>query len=328
MLLGVVAVVVMGCTSPPPPDVGDPVAASIPAVGSRIDPGWPRFGSPDGNWKVVSRKIGHDRQTLGIRPSDETYEYPNDCLGCNHPSATALLTIYATGAYDPVAVNAGQPVTVNDGEGFFLPPRWPAGAVLAWQYGRNAWVTAHGRSTTTGELDRLLELAAEVRPTERTPVRFPLSLVTLPADMPLSSVDSWGEVNRTTLLFDGRGAGTFEVPVAACATASDRLSVRLLRSDHFTSYRSEAGRRHEVYTIPVQIGGRDGYLHEDRDTEAAIKVGPGLVVVFELSGPFAEDGSKARPPTTRFDDVLGTVVWAPEPADEATWADVADWARS
>jgi hypothetical protein len=322
--VGAVVTLAAGCAAPPSSTANAPnnaAAAPTAGVGSRIDPGWLGFSSPDGNWKVLARNIAHDRQTLDLQPSDETFEFPNECSGCNHPPATAILTVYARGAYDPVAVRTGQPVTVNGGDGFFLSPRWPAGAVLAWQYGKNAWATAQGRSKTAGDLDRLLELAAQVHPTERTPVRFPLSLATLPADMPSSSVDSWGANFQTTLSFDGCGDGKFAVPVAACARPSDRLSIRLSRSDEFSSYRVvNGGQRREVYTVPVKIGGREGYLHEDHVNEAAIKVVPGLVVVFGLSGP-------SGPPADRLEDVLANVEWAPDPDDEATWPAVTDWAK-
>jgi hypothetical protein len=45
-----------------------------------------------------------------------------------------------------------------------------------------------GLTTITYDFDRMLELARAVRPTERTPVRYPLSLANAPARMPLASV--------------------------------------------------------------------------------------------------------------------------------------------
>jgi hypothetical protein len=275
-----------------------------------------QFESPGGAWKVVGRDIAHDRQTVRVQPSDETFEFPNECLGCNHSSATASVTVYARGAYDPAAAMTGRPVSVNGAEGYFLPPRWPAGAVLAWQYGKYAWATAHGMSETTGSMDRLLGLAALVQPARRIPVRLPLSLSTLPADMPLSSADSWGSSVRARLSFDRCGARMFDTPVAACAKPSDTLSVRLVDSGEFSAAGLES----------VKIGDRDGYLRKAQSTEAAIEVAQGVVVEFSLLGPPVPDGRGSGAPEHSLEDLLAHVRWASNPADETTWPAVADWA--
>lgn len=65
--------------------------------------------------------------------------------------------------------------------------------------------------------------------------------------------------------------------------------------------------------VPAQIGGRDGFYSADGDS-AAVQVRPGMLAVFELDAP----GIALR-------DVLATLTWAPDPADEQTWRPVADW---
>jgi hypothetical protein len=291
-------------------------AAPAPAIRSVIDPRWMSVGAPGWNWKVLSHHITHDRQVFDLQPPDETFTFPNECRGCNHPEATAVLTVYAQGVYDPAAVATGQEVAVNDDRGYYLPPRWPAGAVLAWQYDDNAWATAQGRSQTAAELGTLQELATQLRPTERTPVRFPVSLSALPADMPLSWAGMGRFMNDPTLSFDGCGDSRFQVPVAACSEPSDTLSMRLNRANEFSTHKMTGGRRQEVYTIPVRIGGKEGFINEGESTEAAIKAAPGVIVVFDYTGS-----------ADRFKDVLENVVWAPDPGDEQTWPAVVDWVK-
>jgi hypothetical protein len=53
--------------------------------------------------------------------------------------------------------------------------------VLTWQYAENAWATVRGTTTTTGDINRMLELARALRPTERAPIRAPLSLTNVAA---------------------------------------------------------------------------------------------------------------------------------------------------
>ncbi|MCT7659458.1 hypothetical protein [Mycobacterium deserti] len=291
-------------------------AAAAPSVRSVIDPRYMSLGAPDWDWKVLSHHITHDRQVFDLQPPEETFTFPNKCRGCNHPAATARLTVYAQGGYDPAAVVTGQEVTVDAGEGYYLPPRWPAGAVLAWEYDKNAWATAQGRSQTAAELGLLQELATQLRPAERIPIRFPASLSTLPADMPLSWAGNQLRIDDTQLSFDGCGQGPFDVPVAACSEPSDKLSMRLNRANEFSSHKVTERGRQEVYTVPVQIGGKEGFINEGRSTEAAIKAAPGVIVVFDYTGP-----------ADRFAEVLKNVVWAPDLIDEATWPAVADWVK-
>jgi hypothetical protein len=75
--------------------------------------------------------------------------------------------------------------------------------------------------------------------------------------------------------------------------------------------------------MPMQIGGRDG-LYNEVDHEAAVQVQPGVLVVFDLSGPF---GQPPTPPTANLKGILANVAWPPDPGNDATWPPVADWAR-
>lgn len=299
--LALATVIVAGCSETPPP-AATPISAAPtgtnpdPAVRSVIDAHWTGFEDRDGSWRVLVRTIGEDRQRLDLQPSDESFVFPNACPGCNHSEATVALTVYERGAYDPAAVRTGEPVTVNGAQGHFVAPRWPAGPVLGWEYAPDSWATAQGRSQTTGDLARLQDVASRLRPAERLPIGFPLSLSTLPQDMPLSGVSGGSPGPRLTLSFDG-------------------LSVRLWATDEFPAHRVEGSRRFEVFSVPVQIGGRDGFLLEDNPTkEAGINVAPGVTVTFELSSA-----------TLKLQDVLDDVEWAPDPTAETSWRAVADW---
>ena len=65
--------------------------------------------------------------------------------------------------------------------------------------------------------------------------------------------------------------------------------------------------------MPAQIGGRDGFYTADGDG-AAVQVAPGMLVVFSLDAPGVDLGN-----------ILATVTWAPDPADEQTWRPISDW---
>lgn len=306
------AVLVVSCGTPESVDApaGAPAAAEIRSV---IDPRWMGVGEPDRNWRLLSRDIERDRQVFGLQPIGETMDFPN-CSGCNHAPVTAQVTIYAKGAYDRAAVSIGEPVTVNGADGYHLAPRWPAGALLAWRYDTDAWVTVHGMSAMSAEPDRLLDLAAQVRPTDRTAFRFPLRLDTLPSDMPLSGVQEFLDGGTSKVFFDGCGRARFAAGDLACPPGADTLSITYAARDDFSTARYERGRRHELFNVPVTIGGRDGFLLEGDDTAAAIKAAPGVVVEFAYSGS-----------ADRFRELLTEVVWPPDLDDESTWPAVDDW---
>jgi hypothetical protein len=281
---------------------------------SVVDPFWLELADTESNWKLIGRDVRRDRQTLSLQPRDETFDLP-DCPGCNQSPATAVLTVYAWGAYDSAAVTTGERVTVNGVDGYYLPARWPKGAVLAWRYDQNNWATVQGRTTMTADLDRLRDLAARFRPAERSPVRFPLRLEKSPDRMPLAWIDDYVEAGRSRLAFDTCGRASFGDSDAGCAEGVEHLTITLARADDFEAYRVEdGGKRRELYTVPVKIGGRDGFLNEEHTTEAAIKVAPGVLIEFAYGGS-----------AERFPDVLSDVVWAPDVSDQSSWIDVADW---
>lgn len=304
----------------PPPNTGSATAAPNPqpGVASRIDPRWMGLGTgPGWNWQVISRTIARDSQTFNVRPFDDTDEFGPNYSGCGcGPATTAVLTVYFPGTFDPTDALAGQPVSVNGVEGFFRPAEGNEKSELTWQYAASAWATLTGRTTTTSTLDRLLELAADLRPAERTPARLPLRLAKLPADMPLSSIRLQSGQFPASVSFDACRRPSHDVPAPDCANATSMLNIEIWPQDDYPEFRSENGMRRELYSIPVKIGGRDGHLHE-RGNAAAVKVQPGMLVVFTLSGAS----------TTRIEDVIAEVTWAVNPADEATWPVVADWTK-
>ena len=112
--LVLVTVTAASCTeaqSPPAapaPGSATSTSAAAPAARSGIDPRWTGFDDSDGNWRVLVREIGEDRQRLDLQPADESFVFPNECPGCNHSEATVALTVYERGGYDPAAVRTGE----------------------------------------------------------------------------------------------------------------------------------------------------------------------------------------------------------------------------
>jgi hypothetical protein len=72
-----------------------------------------------------------------------------------------------------------------------------------------------------------------------------------------------------------------------------------------------------VVAVPMTIGGKEGLYNEARH-EAAVQVQPGLLVLFEVSGP---DYGRVKP-TTNLKDILAGVAWASDPGNEQTWPTV------
>ena len=58
--------------------------------------------------------------------------------------------------------------------------------------------------------------------------------------------------------------------------------------------------------MAVKVGGKDG-KYDKASNAAAVQVQSGMLVVFELSGP---DGLPKT--TTRLEDILAGVIWAPD----------------
>ena len=217
-----VLVAAVGCSPQQPADPqassSTPTSAAAPApppTVSQLDPRWMGVlpDQPQG-WAELNRRITADFQQFSLRPTDET-EYRYGCNGC--APWTVDLTAYAPGKFDPAEARTGQPVTVNaDGDGFWVDDQAKHTATLTWQYADDAWATVKGMTSATTELDRLVELAHALQPTERTPIRLPLSMGNLPANMPFAEIN----VDTSPLQDDGLDYGT-RIEFAPCGMAEN-----------------------------------------------------------------------------------------------------------
>lgn len=268
------------------------------------------------NWEESDREITSDFQRFGFRPVDEN-ELPRRCNGCGVEPPTAFLTVYARDKFDPTEAQAGEPVSVNaNNDGFFRASVGTEDAVLTWQYEPNAWATVLGRTTTTSELDRMLELAHAIRPAARTPIRLPMSLSSVPAQMPLAEINVDHGDYGTSLHF-GACPRTGVGSAPDCHDDGDTIRVQIWPSDDYV------GHIDENKAVPVKVDGKNG-LFEERTHEAGVQVQPGMLVVFEISPPYTNPPTR---PKANLKDILAGVVWAPEPGNDATWRPVADWAK-
>lgn len=311
-----------GCGTTQPPSTSAPRStapdqgSAPPATVVQFDPQWMGMETPQA-WTETDRRIAGDFQQFGFRPVDET-ELPRKCNGCGVRPPTAFLTAYAPGSFDATAARTGEPVVLSGGgEGFFRASRDSDDAVLAWEYAQGAWATVRGRTTLTSEPARMAELAGALRAGDRTAIRLPLSIPGLPESLPLAEIS----VNRgdygTTLHFGACGGPDVGV-LPDCYGSADSMRVQIWPKDGYD------GHIQEQRSVPARIGGRDG-LYDPASRRAAVQVRPGMLVVFELSGPFSEPGEPRTPPQAELKDILATVVWASDPADEQTWLPVADW---
>ncbi|MEI6252670.1 MAG: hypothetical protein WCP30_07680 [Mycobacteriaceae bacterium] len=290
-----------------------PFAASTTV--SQFAPQWMSLVTPQ-SWQESNRRVTREFQQFGLRPVDET-EMPRRCNGCGVDPPTAFLTAYAPGKFDPAGARAAEPVTVNaDNDGYFRASQNSEDALLAWQYADNAWATVRGRTTITSERDRMLELARALHPTDPTDIRAPLSIPNVPAPMPLTEISVDRGNYGTTLEF--AACGSTDVSGAPdCQSESGSMRVQIWPADGY------AGLITEQNSVPTQIGGRSGIVEADGNN-AAVQVQPGMLVVFNLSGPV---GQSATPPKASLTDILATVSWAPDPGSERTWPPIADWAK-
>jgi hypothetical protein len=325
-LLGAIVVLVAACSTQPAPVPSSTPAASSSASGasaapapeatvaSQFDPRWMGIAtSALQGWEESTRGITRDFQNFGFRPVGET-ELPRRCNGCGVDPPTAFMTAYAPGVFDPAATRSDQPVSVlGDGDGFFSPTEGTEDAVLTWQYADNAWATVRGRTTTTSELNRMLELARALRPAEFTPIVAPFSLANLPATLPLAEVYTDHGEYGTTLRFGACGM-TDRGAVPECMTNSEQLAVEVWPDAGYQ------GHIQQHQTVPVQVGGKDG-LYDAEFGEAAVPLDDGSLAVFDLSAP----GDAT--PSTALVDILATVEWAPDPGNDATWRAIGDWVR-
>jgi hypothetical protein len=214
------------------------------------------------------------------------------------------VTVYGPGRFDQTYARTGEPVDVNGRGGFFHAAAWdevgPDGrdarrhdATLAWQYADDAWASVQAMTPLTAELDRMLELAGALRPDERTPVRFPLSLANVPTNMPLAGVQD--NDLGTTLEF---GPCTTQTRGQDCAT--------LFKS---------------VGSLRVQIMHRDDFPTDRPDGSHDVLASDGVYVKLDMNG---RDGAAVP---AEFEKVVSTVQWAPDPGNDATWPPISDWAN-
>jgi hypothetical protein len=309
-----------GDQQPADPRASSRMTSTPSATVSQFDARWMGL-APDQprTWQELNRRITADFQQFSLRPTGET-EYRYGCNGC--APWTAELTAYTPGTFDPTQARTGRPVTVHgDGDGFLVEEKAKHAATLTWQYADDAWATVRGMTTATTELDRMVELAHALRPTERIPIRLPLRIVNVPTNMPLAEVN----IDTSPVEDDGLDYGT-TLEFAPCGMAenggwgdcrlgADELSVHIWPDDYRTP---TGGVAHP--TVPLHVGGRDG-LYDELIHEAAVPIQPGVHVAFQLTGPSYPDQRSG------LERVLAGVSWAPEPGNAATWPAVSDWAK-
>ncbi|MBB5164622.1 hypothetical protein [Mycobacterium sp. AZCC_0083] len=102
------------------------------------------------------------------------------------------------------------------------------------------------------------------------------------------------------------------------------MSVHIWPSDRLDWHFQEEG------TVPLKIGGKDGLFDDALNgagDHAAVQVQPRMLVVFDSGvGDVYRVGDPPQPPT-HLKSILATLEWAPDPANEARWARVSDWAK-
>lgn len=295
-----VLLVAVGCAqsqdAPAPTESSTPPP---PAVASQINPEWMTIAT---DWQEVERRITADYQQFGLRPPDES-ELPRGCNGCGADPATAYVTAYAPGEFDPLAAQTGEPARVGDADGYFDAADETHDATLTWQYDVDAWAVVRGSTTLTGDRDRLLEVAQSIGPDERAPIRLPLTLGDVPDSMPLATIAVDQGQFGATVWFAACGLAD-DGAVPACMTDSDSLRIQIWPADSYD------GHIDVTAATPISIGGRDGLVASN---SAAVQVAEGMLVTFDLDS------------TTQLSDILSTVEFASDPGDESTWSAVADW---
>lgn len=298
---------------------GTPTAtAAPPTTVIQFVPQWMTLATP-ASWTEPERRITAEFQQFGLRPAGEN-QLPPGCNGCGVEPATAILTAYAPGRFNPAIARTGEPVTVNaDSDGFLRVAKDSGEAVLAWPYANGAWATLRARTDLTRNRDVMLELARALHPDEVTPIRLPLSMPGVPATMPLSEI-----------YVDNRGYGTtlhfISCPrndigrTGDCFGEVDKMNVQIWPTDGYSGHITQRD------STPAKIGGRDG-IYESTGRRAAVQVQPGMLVVAELQGPSGQPGQSLPNPGSNLKDILATLTWASDPGNPQTWASVADWVR-
>lgn len=330
-----IAALVVGCRTPEPmspPDGSSRPSPATPAeVASLIDARWVGFAKTQPwHWEELDRRITPDFQQFGFRPVGET-DTPRPCQGCGVNPPTAEVTVYAPGKFDASDAPTGRPVDVNGRQGFLSEgrPRNPPvsfseyyeSTVLTWQYADNAWATVRAMTPMTQDVDRTLELARALRPDDRTPVRAPLTLDHIPTRMPLVSVETsfapiYGPNSEFgTVLSFGPCVTLVKAPECrAQGSKTGSLSVAIWHRDTYPD-------RSHTADVPRLIGGKEG-RYDAALFSAAVLVDGGVYVQFNLNP--AEGANRSTAPR-ELESVLDSVVWAPNPADEAAWPPITDW---
>jgi hypothetical protein len=325
-------VLAAGCSShdaaePLPPSVTSSSAAQAPSptTVTQFDPQWMGLtpNQPEG-WKELNRLITGEFQQFSLRPADETGPRFN-CNGC--APWTVDLTAYTPGKFDPTEARTGQPVNVNgEGDGFLTEDPEKHTATLTWSYADNAWATVKGLTPATTQPDRMVELAHAFKPAERTPIRLPMSMPDVPASMPLAEINVDGTGDYGTILEFAPCGPSAITGVSSCEGPPnvETMGVHIWPSDRLDWHFQQEG------SVPLKIGGKDGFFDdalEGAGDHAGVQVQPGMVVVFDSGvGDVYRKGDPPQPPT-RLKSILATLEWAPDPAKEASWARVSDWAK-
>jgi hypothetical protein len=331
-ILGAVVTLAAGCS----PQSAEPQASSPSATSSsaapaasttvsQFDPQWMGLvpDQPQG-WKELNRQITGEFQQFSLRPADDTERRLN-CNGC--APWTVDLTAYTPGKFDPAEARTGQPVDVHgEGDGFLAEDPAKHTATLTWPYADNAWATVKGLTAATTQLDRMVELAHAFKPAERTPIRLPMSMPGVPANMPLAEINIDGTGDYGTIITFAPCGPSITGGPGPCERGPDveTLSLHIWPSDNYQAhFGGEEG-------VPMKIGGKNGFFDDalkGAGDHAAVQVQPGMLAVFDcgLGVPY-RTGEPPQPPTN-LKSILATLEWAPDPANEASWARVFDWAK-
>ena len=321
----VLSVVAVGCSAEP--QSGAPSSTSngpsaAPKVASQIDPRWMGLGTNQlWNWELIDREITPRSSSSACARFNRPKHRVSATAAANIPRRLSSPPL-RRGKFDAADARSGQPVNVNGREGFFRPYVGVEDAVLTWSYADDAWATVRGSTPDTSELDTMVNLAADLRPTERSPVRLPLSLANVPAALPVSSITAQHGRWPTIVRFDACQPPGYQVPAPECADTTDSLSILIWPDDTvFETFEDDEVPTFHDDAVPISIGGKDG-LCNTTSNKAAAQIRPGMVVEFELGGP-----GGGRRATTNLEDILTGVVWASDPGNEQSWPAVTDWVK-
>lgn len=144
--------------------------------------------------------------------------------------------------------------------------------------------------------------------------------------MPLAEINVGGTGDYgTTVTFASCGSNAMG-GAGPCESGpgTESLSVHIWPSDGYYGHFQDQG------AVPMKIGGKDGMFDDALNTagdHAAVQVQPGMLVVFDcgVGVPYVT-GSPPQAPTS-LKRILASLQWATDPADEANWAPVSDWAK-